>query len=125
MQRLYHLGVEVMPARQLLLVQRLEHPGLDQWRHQGGVEHDQVVAGAAGEQFGLYGFVAIEGVVDHLDTRGFLEIGQGGFADVVGPVVQPECVAGVHFSGQGGRGGGRQQQTAHHLQCLAHSNSVV
>jgi hypothetical protein len=69
--------VEVGPAGQLALVQRLEHPGLDQRRHQGGVEHHQVVAGAAGEQFGLHRFVAVEGVVDDLDAGGLLEIGEG------------------------------------------------
>ncbi|MCY1435309.1 hypothetical protein D9M71_513990 [compost metagenome] len=84
-----HLLIEVLPARQLLLVQCLEHAGADQRGDQRGVEHDQIVAGTAGEQFGLHGFVAIEGVVDDLDAGGLLEVGEGGFADVVGPVVQP------------------------------------
>ncbi|MNP47031.1 hypothetical protein D3C76_1410680 [compost metagenome] len=125
MQVVHHLLVEVVPAWQLLLVQRLEHPGADQRGDQGSVEHDQVVAGAAGEQFGLYRFVAVEGVVDDLDAGGLLEVGQGGFADVVGPVVQPQRVTAVHLCRLGQAGARRQQQTANHLQYLAHGNSIV
>ncbi|MNH21713.1 hypothetical protein D3C79_815350 [compost metagenome] len=125
MQVTEHLRVEVVPARQLLFVQRLEHLGLDQRRDQGGVEHHQVVARAPGQQFGLNRFVAVEGVVDHLDAGGFFKVGEGRFADVIRPVVQPECVARLLAGGERRRCQGREQQTGNHLQCLSHSHSVV
>ncbi|MCY1440095.1 hypothetical protein D9M71_563550 [compost metagenome] len=101
-----HFRVEVAPTGQLRLVQRLEHTGLEQRRHQRGVEHHQVVAGAAGQQLALHGFVGVEGVVDHLDAGGLLEAGDGVLADVVGPVVEVKgVVVGAEAHGRQGRQG--------------------
>ncbi len=89
-QALEHLRVEILPTGQQGLVQRLEHPRLDQGRYQGRVEHHQVVAGAPRQQLALDGFIGIEGVVDHLDPGGLFEPGEGVLADIVRPVVQTQ-----------------------------------
>ncbi|MNT30330.1 hypothetical protein D3C72_1661190 [compost metagenome] len=116
-----HLRVQVAPAGQAALVQRLEHPGLEQRRHQGGVEHHQVIAGAAWQQLALHRLVGVEGVVDHLDAGGFLEVGEGAFAHVVRPVVQAQGIAVVR------RAQGRRQDQRRAKCCnqgLAHVGST-
>ncbi|MNZ97874.1 hypothetical protein D3C78_1171380 [compost metagenome] len=52
--------------------------------------HHHVVAGAAGEQLAFEGLVGVEHVIDDLDTGFRLEVGEGGLADVVGPVVHAD-----------------------------------
>ncbi|MNY41751.1 hypothetical protein D3C86_1765900 [compost metagenome] len=89
MQVLQDFRIKVGPARQQFFVQRLEHLGLDQRWREGRVQHDQVITGMTGEQLGLHRFVGIERVVDDLDAAGLFEIGQGLFADVIRPVIEP------------------------------------
>jgi hypothetical protein len=90
LQQLEQFRVEVLEVRQLLAVQLEERAGL----HLAGEEvvgrHHHVIPGAPGEQFALQGFVGVEHVVDHLDPGLGLEVGQGGLADVVGPVVDAD-----------------------------------
>ncbi|MNN65070.1 hypothetical protein D3C81_1805470 [compost metagenome] len=126
MQILQDFRVQVGPARQLFLVQRLEHLGLDQRWREGGVQHDQVITGMAGEQFGLHRFVGIEGVVDDFDAGGLFEVGHGFFTDVIRPVVQPQRMAVVHLSGVGIQCQRYNKQTGNHLkQRLAHSKCTL
>jgi hypothetical protein len=74
-------------VRQLRLVELLVDAGSDLALHEGDGGHDDIVAGAAGQQLGFQRLVGIEGVVDDLDA-GFLgEIFEDGTVDVIGPVV--------------------------------------
>ena len=73
--------------------------------------HDHVVAGMAGQQLALKRLVGIEHVIRRLDASRFLEVGQRGLANVVGPVVD------LHRAGRVGAGreckpGGEQQRLA-------------
>ncbi|MCY1450024.1 hypothetical protein D9M71_668010 [compost metagenome] len=80
----------------------------------------------AGEQLGLHRFIRIEGVVDHLDTGGLFEVGDGFFTDVIRPVVEPQRIALVHLCGVGMKGQRYNKQTGNHLkQCLAHSKCTL
>ncbi|MNI73974.1 hypothetical protein D3C73_1300280 [compost metagenome] len=81
----------------------------------------------AGEQLGLHGFIGVEGVVDDLDAGGFLEFGQGVFADVVGPVVEPQGLAVVHLGGLDVVGcyQGSEKQAGNHREGLAHSKFTL
>src|SRR3989338_8653337 len=79
--------VEVFPVGQLGLVQLLEYTGLNLLGQERVGRHDDVITGAAGQQFGFQGFVAVKDVVDDLDAGFLLEVVEGVFCDVVGPVV--------------------------------------
>ena len=79
--------VEVFPVRQLGLVQLLVNPGLDLLGQEIVGWHDDVVTGLARQQLGLKGLVAVEHVVDHLDTGLVFEFFNGVWCDVIGPVV--------------------------------------
>ena len=71
--RLEQVGVEVLPVRQLGLVQFLVDAGLDLLGQEVVRRHDDVVARFAGQQLGFEGFVAVENVVDHFDARSRLQ----------------------------------------------------
>ena len=61
--------VQVLPVRQLGLVQLLVNAGLDLLGQEVVRRHDDVVTGLARQQLGFQGFVAVEYVVDDLDAR--------------------------------------------------------
>ncbi|MNN71862.1 hypothetical protein D3C81_1878410 [compost metagenome] len=92
----------MLPVRQLAAVQRQKGTGLGLAREEVVGWHHHIVAGAPGQQLAFQGFVGVEHVIDHLDPAAGLEVGQGGVADVVGPV--------VHADRGGGVGGGGEQQ---------------
>ncbi|VVM69957.1 hypothetical protein PS673_01721 [Pseudomonas fluorescens] len=94
-QALEQHWIEVRIVRQLRLVELLECPGLDLLAEEVVRRHDHVVAGTPGQQFTFQGFVGIEDVINRLDTGLFLEIGQGGLADVVGPVINMHGTGGL------------------------------
>ncbi len=87
LQHLEQGGVEVLPVRQLALVQRLEHPGLQVVGQEAVAGHHQVIARMAGQQLGLQYLVAVVDVVLRRDAGLRLEVLQGVRADVVEPVV--------------------------------------
>ena len=74
--------------------------------------HDNVIARTAGQQLTFQGLVRVKHVVDRLDPRGLLEIHQGGFADVIGPVVDVNHRLSLGYSEQTkGRGGANYSLT--------------
>ncbi|MNN19823.1 hypothetical protein D3C81_1330780 [compost metagenome] len=87
--------VEVFPVRQLLAVEFQERAGFDLAREKVVGRHDHVVTGATGQQLAFQGFVGVEHVIDDLDTGAALEIRQGGFTDIVGPVVHADTGLGL------------------------------
>lgn len=85
--RLEQRLVEVLPVRQLGLVQVLVDTGLDLLGQEVVGRHYHVVTGLAGEQLGFQGFIAVENVIDNLDTRLGFKLLDGVWSNVVGPVV--------------------------------------
>ena len=72
------------------MIELLECAGLDLLGEEVVGRHHHVVPGTPGQQFAFQGFVGIEDVVDQLDPGLVLEVGEGGLADVVGPVVDAD-----------------------------------
>ena len=83
----HQLGVELAPVGDLRPVERLEDAGLDLAAEEVVRRHDQIVAGATGEQLGLEDLVAVEDVVDHPDAGLGGEVFEHLRIDVVRPVV--------------------------------------
>jgi hypothetical protein len=83
----HHLRVEVLPVRDLALVQLGEDPGLDLPGEEGVTGNHEVIAGSAGEQLALEHVIGVEGFVDDLDAKLAGEIAEHGLVDVVHPVV--------------------------------------
>ncbi len=105
--------VEVLPVRQLGLVQLLINAGLDLLGQEVVGRHDDVIAGFASKQFGFKRLVAVENVVDHLDARFFLEFGNGVRRDVIGPVIDVQhFVIGLRSSGHNAHQGQREKGLA-------------
>ncbi|MNI67959.1 hypothetical protein D3C73_1236200 [compost metagenome] len=86
-QALEQHRVEVGIVGQLRLVELLESARLDLLAQEVVGRHDHVVARTPGQQLAFQGFVGVEHVVDRLDPGLFLEVGQGGFPDVIRPVI--------------------------------------
>ncbi|MNP00571.1 hypothetical protein D3C76_923630 [compost metagenome] len=111
LQRLEQHRVEVVPVGQLRLVERLQGLALDLPGHEvvGGEHH--VVAGIAGHQLAIEGFIAVVHVIGRHDAAGLLEVLQRIGGHVAGPVVD------LHrFSGAGHAGGqhqGGEEEGAH------------
>ena len=94
---------EMLAVGQFAVVEGLEGAGLDLALQELAGRHYDIVAGAAGEQFGLENFVGVEDIVDQVDAGLLLEFGEQLLVDVVGPVVD------AHLIGVGGSGGDGQQ----------------
>ncbi|MNZ60651.1 hypothetical protein D3C78_787250 [compost metagenome] len=78
--------------------------------------HHHVIAGVAGEQFGLQGFVAVEDVVDQLCAILLLEVVQGLRGDVVEPVVDTQrALLRISVSGQQAQAADRSEERAGEL----------
>ena len=92
-------------VRQPVLVELLEHAGLDLPFEKVSRWHDEVVAGVAGEQFGLQHVVRIERVVLHLDAALPGEVLEHRRVDVVRPVVKVDRAVGLRLCA-----GGNEQQ---------------
>ncbi|MNJ21984.1 hypothetical protein D3C77_163490 [compost metagenome] len=108
--------VEVLPVRQLGAVQLLVDAGLDLLGQEVVRRYYHVVAGLARQQLGLKGFVAVEDIVDDLDAGLFLELGDGVWCDVVGPVIDVQYfVIRVNSTGHGAHQGHSQQRLAQFL----------
>ncbi|MNS80506.1 hypothetical protein D3C72_1141870 [compost metagenome] len=90
LQQRQQFRVEVLEVRQLLAIELEERAGLYLAGEEVVRRHDHVIPGATGKQLAFQGFVGVENVVDHLDPGLGLEVGEGGFADVVGPVVDAD-----------------------------------
>ena len=95
---LHHLGIEVLPIRQLGLVELAEHTGLDLALEERGRRHNEVIAGAASEELAFQHLVVVEHVVLDLDARALLEVRERVLCDVVRPVVDVQHL----FFGRGG-----------------------
>ncbi len=104
---LHQLRVEVLPVRDLRLVELLEDAGLDLARQEVGGGHDEVVARVAGEQLGLQDVVAVVDIVDDLDAGLLGEALQDRRVDIVRPVVDLDHL----LLGLGQGGGGKQQKS--------------
>ncbi len=105
--------VQVLPVRQLGLVQLLINASLDLLGQEVVGRYDDVIAGFASEQFGFERLVAVENVVDHLDARFFLELGNGVRRDVIGPVIDVQhFVIGLRSSGHNAHQGQREKGLA-------------
>ncbi|KJK07559.1 hypothetical protein UB47_11120 [Pseudomonas sp. 5] len=102
LQRLEQHRIEVLPVGQLTLVEFFQHLALDLPGHEVVGRKHHVIAGVAGHQLAVEGFVAVEHVVGRHDTAGLLEVLQGVGGDVAGPVVD--------FYRVGGLGNGASQQ---------------
>ncbi|CRQ99431.1 hypothetical protein PAERUG_P45_London_17_VIM_2_12_12_02975 [Pseudomonas aeruginosa] len=112
--------VEVLPVRQLALVQRLEHLGLQVVRQEAVAGHHQVVAGMPGQQLGLEHLVAVVDVVLRRDAGLRLEVLQGVRGDVVEPVVDPYFRRGLDQpGGNGQREAGQQLASRLHASLLS------
>ncbi len=99
-------GIEVVPQRQPAAVERLVHADRDQARGVPRAVDDDVIAGLAGQEFGLDDFRRIVEIVVHLDAELGFELGDGRRSDVIGPVVDVE-----HPLFFGERAQRRQQRT--------------
>jgi hypothetical protein len=106
---LQNLLIEVLPVRQLGLVQLLVDARFDLAGQEIAAGHDHVIARVAGQQLGLQAFVGIIDVVGNLDAGLFLEFGYRVVGDVVRPVID---VQGLLLGG----GGARHDQDGHHSQ---------
>ncbi|MNI81221.1 hypothetical protein D3C73_1378160 [compost metagenome] len=62
--------------------------------------HYYVVTGAPGQQLAFQGFVGIEYVIHRFDSGGFLEVGQGGLADVIRPVINMHGTGSLNTGSQ-------------------------
>jgi len=99
----HQVGVEIAPVGDLRPIERLEDAGLDLAAEEVVGGHHQIVAGAARQQLGLEDLVAVEDVVDDLDTGLRGEIGEHLRVDIVRPVID------LHGPGlRAGRAGGEQ-----------------
>ncbi|MNS79101.1 hypothetical protein D3C72_1127420 [compost metagenome] len=95
LQQRQQFRIEILEIRQLFAIQFEERASLHLTGEEVVGRHHHVIPGAPGEQFAFQGFVGIEDVVDHLDPGLGLEVGEGGFADVVGPVVDADLRLGL------------------------------
>ncbi len=98
-QHLQNGFVEVLPIGQLGLVELQECPARNEARQIGAGDVDHVIAGRTRHHLGLDGFSCVVGVIDHLEAGGLFEIGDGGLADVINPVVD------LHLAGREGMPG--------------------
>ena len=81
-------GVQVAQVWQQGEVQLLEGPRLDLLGQEIVGGHDQIVAGASGQQLAFQRLVGVKHVVDGLDPGLLLKVTEGGLADIIGPVVK-------------------------------------
>src|SRR5262249_29885295 len=81
------LRPHIREVRQLRLVELLENACLDLTFEKISRRHDHVVAGFAGQKFGLQRIVGVEGVVANLDSGLFAEVLDDARSDIVGPIV--------------------------------------
>ncbi|MOA19628.1 hypothetical protein D3C78_1400250 [compost metagenome] len=92
--------IKVGVVGQLRLVELLECPGLDLFAQEVVGRHDHVITGTPGQQLAFQGFIGIKHVIHRLDARGFFEVRQGVFADVVRPVINMHGGCGLHTDGE-------------------------
>ncbi|KAG1082927.1 hypothetical protein G6F40_014945 [Rhizopus arrhizus] len=100
-------------VRDLALVQRQEHPGLDLAPEEVQGRHHHVVAAVAGQQLGLDHLIAVEHIVGHLDPALLLEVGDGVLGDVIAVVVDVQDLAvlrATFATAAGGEHGGGQAE---------------
>ncbi|MNN13540.1 hypothetical protein D3C81_1265760 [compost metagenome] len=110
---LHHRRVEVGQVRDLRLVQRQEHTGLDLPTEEVQRRHHHVVAAVAGQQLGLDHLVTVEHIVGDLDPALLLEVRDGVFGDVVAVVVDVQDLAVLSAAvaaATGGKHGGGQAE---------------
>ena len=106
LQRLEQHRIEVLPVRQLALVEFLQRAALNLPGHEVVGRKHHVVTGFAGHQLAVEGFVAVVDVVGDADAGFFLEVLGGVRRDVVGPVVDLDrfgCLARETASISGAR----------------------
>ncbi|MNY57157.1 hypothetical protein D3C86_1933180 [compost metagenome] len=93
LQGLEQHRIEVLPVRQLGLVEFLQRPAFDLPRHEVVGRKHHVVTGFTGHQLAIEGFVAVVDVVGKGDAGFFLEVLGGIRRDVVRPVVDFDGVS--------------------------------
>jgi hypothetical protein len=88
--------IEILPVRQLGSVERNVDPGFDFPPEVLGRSNHHIVAGTAGQQPGVHGFLGIVDVVGDFDAGLLLELGDGVASDEIGPVIdeQPLVLGG-------------------------------
>ena len=105
LQLLQQRGIKVLPVRQQTAVELLERARFDLLAKEMVGRHHDVVAGTARQQFAFQGFVGVKHVIHGFDASRLLEVGQGGFADVVRPVVDIDHgFSGLHGADADGGG---------------------
>ncbi|VVO43238.1 hypothetical protein PS712_06104 [Pseudomonas fluorescens] len=82
--------IEILPVRQLRLVQLLIDAGLDLLGQETVGRHDDVVAGLARQQACFKGFVAVKDIVGHADAGLVFELLDGVRGNVIRPVVDAQ-----------------------------------
>ena len=92
LQLLEQRRIEVLPVRQLALVQLLEGTGLDLLAEEVVRRHHDVIAGVAGDQLALEGLVGVEDVVADVDPALLGEVLEGGGSNVIGPVIDVQAL---------------------------------
>ncbi len=111
---LHHRRIEVGQVRDLALVQRQEHTGLDLATEEVQGRHHHVIAAVAGQQFGLDHLVTVEHIVGHLDPALLLEGRNGVLGDVIAVVVDVQDLAvlraAVATAAGGEHGGGQAER---------------
>ncbi|MCY1362452.1 hypothetical protein D9M69_491710 [compost metagenome] len=113
---LEQVGVQVLPVRQLGLVQLLVDASLDLLGQEVVRRYNDVVTGLACQQLGFKGFVAVKDVIDNLDARLVFKLLDGVGCDVVGPVVHVQYfVIGLNRAGHQTHYGHGKQSLASEL----------
>lgn len=110
---LHHRRIEIGQVRDLALVQRQEHTGLDLATEEVQGRHHHVVAAVAGQQLGLDHLIAVEHIVGHLDAALLLEGRDGVLGDVIAVVVDVQDLAVLRAAiatATGGEHGGGQAE---------------
>ncbi|MNQ00904.1 hypothetical protein D3C85_135600 [compost metagenome] len=87
LQRFEQHRIEVLPVRQLTLVELLQRPALNLPGHKVVGRKHHVVTGFTGHQLAVEGFVAVVDVIGDPHARLFFEVLGGVRRNVVGPVV--------------------------------------
>ncbi|MCY1177741.1 hypothetical protein D9M73_180600 [compost metagenome] len=116
LQGLEQHRIEVLPVRQLGLVEFLQRPAFDLPRHEVVGRKHHVITGLAGHQLAIEGFVAVVDVVGEADAGFFLEVFRGVWRDVIRPVID--------FDGFGGLADGCNQHQRSQSQGLSDHESI-
>ena len=71
--RIHIFLIDLFEVRDIVVVQRLEHPLGDHFRHHVIRRNDHIVVGCTGLELGVHGFVGVKGSIVHLDAGELLK----------------------------------------------------